>query len=426
MKSKISTLFVSILLLFNTSCTDLYDDNWNTFLANEYKVQTEAEIEALVASPYSVLRKALLWTTQGFRLNEITADALVIPARPTGWVDGGIYRSLHEHTWTSEHPIIRYVYQTNYEGIGLCNYILHQVDTEAIDMGSKETAYVAEVKVLRAIFYYMLCDFFGNVPLETRYDPDGRMELPKQATRAEVFNFIETEVKNNMDNLSEENGGGMYGRVNKWTAWSLLAKIYLNSEVWTGTERWQDCIDACEQVIGSGLYDLDPKQVDVFCRTNDNAKEMIFALPFKYGEVNSSAVEDFSLHYQTLCSGSQFHYFGPEQVGGEGGWHMWGNGWNGICAIPQFINTFDQDDERYQQNWLQGKQRIAQTLIDWFGIEGNNAAGKGWDGWCVLSDGRTPINYTNEVNSIAESKEDQGLRLVKFTIEQPQHIRDND
>lgn len=424
MKSKISILLVSIFMLLNTTgCTDLYDDNWGSLTSESYVAQSEDDINGMLGAPYVQLRKALLHQTNGFRLNEITADAVVIPGRPNGWVDGGIYRVMHEHKWTSDHQFIKYVWERIYAGIGLCNFAIHQINTGKIDLSEKAAKEaIAEMRTLRAIFYYMACDYFGNVPVQTEYEvPAGY--LPPQYQRKDVYDFIVKELTECIESndLSEEPKGNMYGRVNKWAAWSLLAKMYLNAEVYTGTAQWQKCIDACEEVIKSGKFNLDPKQIDVFCRTNNNAQEMIFALPFEYGVVNTDGVEDFSLHFQTICAGHYSAFMGSEKVGGDDRWHLWGPGWNGICAIPQFISTFDEDDERYKQNWFKGQQPIHPTLIEWgLGEE------KGHNGWCVLADGVTPINYTNEVNSIAESGEDQGFRLGKFTIEQPQHIRDND
>src|SRR5690606_11506367 len=104
-------------------------------------------------------------------------------------------------------------------------------------------AVLAEVKVLRASYYYLLMYLYGNVPLDTEFDvPEGY--LPEQKSRQEIYDFVVSEITENIDDLSDSSGQEMYGRFNKWAAYALLAKVYLNAEVYSGTPQWEKCIEA--------------------------------------------------------------------------------------------------------------------------------------------------------------------------------------
>jgi hypothetical protein len=136
---------------------------------------------------------------------------------------------------------------------------------------------LAELRVLRASYYYLLLDIYGNVPIVTDFDvPEGF--VPEQSTRQEVYDFVVTEITENIELLTEVNDQSMYGRFNKWAAYTLLAKIYLNAGVYTGTTRWDECIEACDKVIDFGGYILEPDQKNVFVTENQNSKEIIFGL----------------------------------------------------------------------------------------------------------------------------------------------------
>jgi hypothetical protein len=125
-----------------------------------------------------------------------------------------------------------------------------------------------------------LMDLYGNVPLDTAY---GDFTPHANVPRKDVFNFIESEVKACLPYLSGENSTLTYGRMNRYTAFSLLAKMYLNAEYYTGTKRYDECIVVCDSVINSGKYALEPRSsyLRMFYPNNGPAtKEFIFAIPY--------------------------------------------------------------------------------------------------------------------------------------------------
>lgn len=228
-----------------------------------------------------------------------------------------------------------------------------------------------------------MIDLFGNVPIVTDFKDSS---LPKQSTRKEVFDFIIKEIKENIDFLSETPRGHYYARFNKWAAHTLLAKMYLNAEVWTGTPEWLKCIEECNEVINfaesTGEYALESNQKDVFITKNENSKEIIFALPFD--EVYVRGGNDFDFHINTLAPENQDTYqFVVRPTGG-------------VCAIPQHILSFDSDDARLKENYIQGQQYTYSGEI------------------LKRSDNKEPLIYTVDVPSVDNSDMADGYRWGKF------------
>jgi len=380
---------IGIFMAGISACTDLKDISYNQLISSEF-VPTSSDIPALTGAPYVDWRGLLLeWNTL-YRAQEVSGDEMLTPARPNGWVDGGVYRRIHEHKWTTDDDIVINVWTRAYKGINNCNRVIYQVQSAAIPVAPKDTtAVIAEMKLLRASYYWILCDMYGNVPIVDRFDvPAGY--LPKQNTRKEVYDFIVKEILANYPKVSANNNQITYGKFNKWAALTLLAKMYLNAEVYSGTAAYDKCIAVCDTIInakGTTKIDLEPNQRNVFVTENQNSKEIIFALPF-----DSKYVADwnsFDIHMQTLEPENQATY------------NLESSPWGGICAIPQFISTFDTEDSRYQDNYIKGQQYKANGDS----IFGSMGAFNG-----------KPLSYRNFLPGVDISDEVDGFRLGKFEI----------
>ena len=155
------------------------------------------------------------------------------------------------------------VWRYNFTGVSKVNAIIYQVEQSGLTTEDKQKV-EAELRGLRAYYYYNLLDCFGNVPVVTDFT---QKELPTNTPRKDVFAFIEKELKEILPLLPS---GITYGRFTQNVANTLLARLYLNAEVFTGTARWQDCLDACNKVQG---YSLTPiiRQVSLF-RTKSRLK----------------------------------------------------------------------------------------------------------------------------------------------------------
>lgn len=380
---------VSIPIIFS-ACTKLKDTSYNQIISSEF-TPTSSELPALAGAAYVDWRGLLLQWNTVYRAQEVSADEMLTPARPNGWVDGGVYRRLHEHKWTTDDDVVINIWTRAYQGITNCNRIIYQVQSGAIPVASKDTAsLVAEMKLLRASYYWMLCDIYGNVPIVDRFDvPAGY--LPVQNTRKEVYDFIVNDLINNIPKVTDEVSTKTYGKFNKWAGLTLLAKMYLNAEVYTGTPEWEKCKAVCDTIINfanaTGKFVLEPNQKNVFVTENENSKEIIFALPFDSKYVNDW--NSFDVHMQTLEPENQKTY------------NLQSSPWGGVCAIPQFINTFDPDDSRLTDNFIMGQQYTA-SGDSIFGTMGAYV-GK-------------PLAYRNYLPGVDQSEEVDGYRLGKFEI----------
>jgi starch-binding outer membrane protein, SusD/RagB family len=384
---------ILVTLIILCGCTKLKDDSYNEIIAGQFD-PTAQDLASLVGAAYVNWRFVLNAWNGYARIQEATSDEAVVPARPNGWVDGGIYRRLHEHKWTSDDDVTINTWSRTYAGITNCNRVIYQLESGSIPVSSGKEETLAELKVLRASYYYVLCDVYGNVPIVTDFNvPDGF--LPEQSTRKQVYDFIIKEIKDNIALLSDKNDRTSYGKFNQWAAYALLAKMYINAEVYTGTAAWDECIAACNAIINSGKgFILEPVQRSVFVTDNENSKEIIFALPFD--ETYVTDWNAFDIHMQTLQPASQATY------------NLKSTPWGGICAIPQFINTFDPDDARYRDNWIKGQQY--------------SAAGEPLNCTMGAYTGK-PLAFINEVPGIDLSEEIHGFRLGKFEFKQKANVQ---
>jgi hypothetical protein len=368
-----------------SSCTELEDENFSEIVASMY-VPTKDDIGSLVGPAYANWRN--VWFANGFYfMQEMDADGLAVAAKPYGFVDGGVHRRMHEHTWTSEQVHCRDTWRNAYAGITNSNRVIYQVESGAIpvEQAVKESV-LAELKVLRASYYYALCDLFGNVPIVTQFDvPEGF--LPEQSTREQVYEFIVSELTSAIPHLSDESNETTYARFNnKWAAYGILAKMYLNAQVYAGTPQWEKCIEACDAIINSGKFILEANQKDVFKVQNQNSKEIVWAIP--YDEVYASGL---SLAAWTMLPQNQFTY------------NTLYGGWGGLTSIPQFIDTFNPEDRRYKEGWMMGQQYSSAGVP----LQCEYGSMKG-----------QPLVYVNELPGIDSTQEVHSFRINKFEIGQ--------
>ena len=323
------------------ACTELEDTSYTDIIASEF-VPTNEDVGALLGDAYGVWRN-VLW--EGNRalatVQQETADGLVRATKPYGFYDGGIHQLLHLHTWTIEDGAYANIWEQSFGGVTASKRLIFQIESGQIPLdGPDKDVVIAETRVLRASYYWVLLDVFGNVPITTDYDIEPGF-LPDQNTRLEVYNFIIEEITEAIPLLSEDHSVETYGRFNnKWSAYALLAKVYLNAEVYSGTPRWEECIEACDEIINSGKgFALEAVQRNVFKEENQNSPEHIWAVPFD--EVFDGMW--FPLNVLAL----------PHQSSQT--FNLRATGWGGLTSIPQFINTFHPEDKRLTDGWLQGQ-----------------------------------------------------------------------
>lgn len=248
----------------------------NSLYTEDVFPKTDAEFQSVMGTIYTTLREHYslgYWFAQ-----ELSSDESILPVYGGNWFDGQGYIQLHRHNWNKDHGWINNVWDVAYRMINLCNQTIY-IFRNAPEGSSKNTA-IAELKTLRAFAYWEMLDMYGNVPLDTLYPSPG---VQPNTPRAQVFNFIESDLKAAIPFLKTATGSSTYGKVTKWMAFAILAKMYLNAPVYANTSKYNECIAACDSIINSGNFAVEGRSTyfNQFSPTNGPAfKEFVFAVPY--------------------------------------------------------------------------------------------------------------------------------------------------
>ncbi len=254
-----------------------------------------------------------------WNLQEITTDEAIC-----AWGDVGI-ADLNTQTWSPSNPFLTALYQRLALSITYANdYIKNAQGNNDPDV----VRYVAEARFLRAMAYYWAIDLFGQFPFTTEEDGVGKF-FPEIGTRTEIFNYIESELKAIETKLGEPKFS--YPQADQAAAWMLLARLYLNAEVYTGTPRWADCKTYCDKVISSNKYSLATNYRQNFSADNDGRHnpEMIFAW-----EQDGINVQGYVGTTFIIESSSDATYIRAEDFHGLTS----NTNWNGNRARVQFLD----------------------------------------------------------------------------------------
>lgn len=333
-------IIIAVLLLgiVQPSCTKLEEEVYSD-LTGELFFQDPGNLIYAFGAAYTNLYW-LIGHKYGMVGKEVGTDLLIVPQRGGDWFDGGEWHRYHRQTWTPDEGYVSFWWNICYEGINKCNQLIDQF--KGLESETAPIA-IAELRGLRALYYYWLIDLYGNVPIVDRFDYPADYK-PTTNSRQEVFDFIEKELKESMPLLSKETGMPIYGRINYYAASMILAKLYLNAEVFTGSPRYAEALNYCDSIILSGGYDLEATFFDNFIGNAVNSKEHILGLPFDQVYAQGFEVHLFTLHYSLQ---SKFEIQSAT--------------WNGICAQEAFFNMFDSTDLR-RNGLLFGKQYDAQGV----------------------------------------------------------------
>lgn len=261
-------------------------------------------------------------------LQDFTADGM-----KNRWGDNGLDQLTTTSNWDENNKFFRYMYNRAYYTIPQCNNLL--LILENVDVANEEQV-VSEIRFLRSLAYYYLIDCFGKGVLATEDNFGATTPLP-EASRLELFNYVESELLAIESSIPTTN---TYGRANKSAARMLLAKLYLNAEVYTGTPRYTDALTYTKKVIDEGGYSLDPNFESIFSGDNNNSNEIIYPLiadPLvsqSYG--NTTYIVNGSLNSATMTLSS---YGATEGWGG----HRATKAWYGLFG-PLGSSTDDRAD----------------------------------------------------------------------------------
>lgn len=340
---KLPVFLLLFIAIITSACTKL-DETVYSDLTPENSYNNKTEVISAVLRPYT---HAAAWAAPNgnrgaYRLNELSADQLAWPVKGVHGYDNGDWIRQHYHTWTPQEDNIWLPWSLIWTGIGYCNdpiKTLQDYDLARMGITAEERdGYISELKVLRAWHYLRLMDLYGNVPIVTVV---AEPLSPPTQSRAEVFAFIEKELKENVDNLPVLSSA-LVGRMTRAGGYAILAELYLNAETWTGTAKWDECIAAADQIItgqtggSKGTSTLEPNLTDMFSNNNTAAStENLFVLAY-----------NFQLTVIRLGFSGDFYHFNQRYIYGGAT-----NGNDGVVVIPTAYNAFAENDLR-RTTWM--------------------------------------------------------------------------
>jgi hypothetical protein len=263
---------LSFLLVMFSSC-ELEEDVYSIYTPDNFYAN-DAQVLSSLSGAY---RNFAGIPTFGapYRVLECCTDQVVVHGKIQGWWANSSFEQLAEHQWDADHGYLWSMWNTLFLTVGQANALIASLDAAGLDnvAGAK-----AELRALRAYAYFYLMDLFGSVPIftEPKVDPNN---LPDQNSRQQVFDFVISELGEAVVELPSQNdvGSEYYGRLTKEAVYSLLAMVYLNAEVYTGTAQWDKVITNADLVINSGAFGLLDNYFDNFVYNNEENEEMIWA-----------------------------------------------------------------------------------------------------------------------------------------------------
>ena len=379
------TVLVVPLIALGGACTDLTEVP-NDALTPDNAFKTDEEILAGVASVYAGFR-GLTWGW--FNLSEVTTDEIVVPTRGSDWYDNGRWLEIYRQTWTASSGAalddMNGAWNDIFSGVARANLMISVIEKAG---GATAAQTLAELRTLRAWYYYLAMDLFGGVPLVTGTE----VGQNPRVSRDSIFKFVEAELTAARTSLPERRPAAQYGRVARGAADAILASLYLNAGVFKkdqginatgynscnvpvagGSNGCAAAITAADRVINSGVYSLATDWRSNFSTNNEGSPENIFVVAHTNLPGLGFSMPMRTLHYNHLA-------LGP---------------WNGFATIAETYNAFDAADKR-REIFLVGQQFSFNT-----GAAINDRAGN-------------PLVITVDIANVEQAREHEGPRFNKF------------
>ena len=426
-------LFLLLAALSMTSCLDEHPKDQLDEDAI-YGSAPDIYINA-VASLYNYIGGAnesegIQGTCRGiYDYNTLTTDEAMIPIRGGDWYDGGLWNAMYQHRWTADDQSLYDTWKYIYKVIVLANKSLDIISSKSgLLSAAQQQEYRAEVRAIRAMFYYYAMDMFGRIPLVLSTDEQRYSSLFQgQTDRSSVFHFVFQELQQVLPSLPDQHSnkeGNYYGRITQPVVNFLLAKLALNAEIymyddWTqgyanrpkGSDirfsvpaadasshdgakelnAWETCIYYCDKLAEEG-YVLESDDAFNFSTHNETSKENIFTIPM-----------DKNIYT------NQFHYLFRSYHYTHGGALGWGSE-NGTCATISTMkaNHYGEADEdaRCKMNFVAGVVKV--------------------DGHELLMDNGKPLEYQpfEVAQNLTNSKfiKTAGARMAKYEVDRTSYM----
>ena len=291
---------VILFWISGASCTKLNVKTYSVLPAAEYW-SNPANIAAGKLAPYTALGNVVGGSGVSHMM-EIPSDEMVFPTRGTDWYDGGQWARMyyHQNEPSDVDGNVDGCWQGCLSGVSKCNYVI--LTLQALPAGTDPNldADVAEMQALRSIFYYKAMVLFGNFPyVNYAVDPTKVTQTPM----ATIFDSLETTLKAVIPNLATNVDNSTYGKVTRYAAFALLARMYLNAKYYTGTDRSADCIAMCDSIINSSNYSLEKDYFDCFNGIHNMSKENILVVPGdQTGQTYTNGIVQASIEFNSALT----------------------------------------------------------------------------------------------------------------------------
>ncbi|MCE7994669.1 MAG: RagB/SusD family nutrient uptake outer membrane protein [Roseivirga sp.] len=369
-----SICFIAALFITLSACEEPEQELFNGYTPEEVANSDNPVLtDVLKASAYSTIIGTWGGHNSLWSMHEVASDEMVIAHKGADWEDGGQWIRMHQHNYGATEQSVGNAWNYCYTAIGEINLLLKRFP-DVVALG-------AELRVLRAMIYLWLIDAYGNVPviLETDDDP-----TPPTVARAQVFEFIRSSVEDNLANLSTGTGKTT---INAMSARAILAKLYLNAEVYTGTAQWAAAETNIDAIINSGNYSLENNFFASFSTNNGGSSENILTLPYDENNAGGFNLAQMTGHYLTQQT-----------------FNLQAQPWNGYASLEDFYNAYDANDSR-RLGFLEGPQFSSDgTRLEDLSFEPGDPDG-------------APLTFTPEINELRpNSLRQAGVRVGKFEI----------
>jgi hypothetical protein len=398
---------MSLTLLFAFACTDLELGSTETsvFAVSFTGYDSNELSNSALDQMYNEIRGYVGDQANLYALSEVTTDAQLVPTRGSDWGDNGIWRQLHQHSWTPDHSYITTVWNQ-------WNQLQLAGSRILDDRSVAEPETKAHAHFLRALGMFVILDNFGQVPFrDLQADPN---QDPEVFTGQVAVDFIVADLEAAISGLPTSNAGADNIRATKAAGRYLLAKVLLNKHVYTGSSAdntdMSHVISLIDEIDGDG-YALQSGYFDIFRNTADT--ETIWYINTGVGNRIFN-----SLHYNSTTAG--------------------GGGWNGFSTLAEYYDLFEGNANNNRLdasgNPIDGQEErrggVPPNGVD--GVEGSNV-GNGFligqqyniDGTALQDRAGAPLSFTREFTSTAtgqpsliDNNEVTGIRVMKYN---PRH-----
>jgi starch-binding outer membrane protein, SusD/RagB family len=384
---KFNKFFILLFLTSFFACTDLEETLNEDLTGAEARafLNANTDIDALLKAAYDGLRLPFMDQSRFWAAQEHTSDETIGPTRGPDWDDGGVWRVLHDHTWSADHNFLSDTFNE------LLQVVFTTTNILTFDGVSAQQA--AEARYLRAFVMFAVADGWGQVPV--REAGDNLLEPSQVLTGDVALDFVISELNEIMGDLPD---GPTY-KANKDAAKVLLMKAYLNKGTFANREApkfdngdMQQVITLADEMINSGKYALEDSYFDNFAPDNDQvSSENIWT-----GE-NQGSVSSGNVRFQWFCT---LHY------------NQNPSGWNGFTTLSDFYDSFEQDDVRRYTEYPGSFDQ---------GINAGFLVGQQFDGdGNALQDRKeNALAFTPQVKlkETGDDLEITGIRVIKYPVD---------